>query len=200
MVRRCPEYSRYRAYLIENVNMNRCAILSGLSSEDSGNAGLEIHHAPLSLYDVVKIVLGAAYARRERLTTFSIANKVMAYHWKGCVGLVPLTQTMHEAVHAGQLYVDPRTIYGNWQKLLDENREGIDESLAEKLNAVMTNWLSDAATQHNQTVLTLTPQRWAASTITKENLLEQCPEEGRNQISDGDIPDDEQIDELLRDG
>ena len=151
--------------------MDRCSILSNLTPEEVGAAGLEIHHAPLGLYDICELVLGQMQVDQERITTFSVANRVMAYHWKGYVGLVSLTQTLHEAVHAGQLHVDPRTIFGNWQALLDENRAGLTEHLAEKLRAIAASWGSDEAQTQNARVLSVSLQRWAPQLPSAAMLL-----------------------------
>ena len=171
MVRKCPEYARYRTFLLENLDMDRCSILSELSPEEVSAAGLEIHHAPLSLYDITELILGQMQVDRMRTTTFSVANRVMAYHWKGYVGLVPLTQTIHEAVHAGQVHVDPRTIFGNWGALLDENRAGLTEHLAEKLRAIAASWGSDEARVQNARVLAVGLQRWAIEAPTPQAML-----------------------------
>ena len=170
-VRKCPEYARYRTFLLENLDMDRCSILSDLTPEEVSAAGLEIHHAPLGLYDICELVLGQMQVDQMRITIFSVANRVMAYHWKGYVGLVGLTQTLHEAVHAGQLHIDPRTIFGNWQALLDENRGGLTEHLAEKMRAVAASWRSDEARAQNARALAVGLQRWTIEAPTPANLL-----------------------------
>ena len=171
LVRRCQEYSRYRTFILENLEMDRCSILSGLNPDEVKSAGLEIHHAPLALYDIVELVLGQMIYNEERVTTFSVANKVMGYHWKGYVGLVPLTQTLHEAVHAGQLVVDPRSIYGDWQSLLSENRSGMTEHLADKLRATALSWTNEETKTRNSTTLQISLQRWTPTPLTKELIL-----------------------------
>ena len=171
MVRKCPEYGRYRTFLLENLDMDRCSVLSELTPEEVSAAGLEIHHAPLGLYDICELVLGQMQVDEERITTFSVANRVMAYHWKGKVGLVPLTQTIHEAVHAGQVHVDPRTIFGNWQALLDENRGGLTEHLVEKMRAIAASWGSDEAREQNARALAVGLQRWSAVQTTVATML-----------------------------
>ena len=171
MVRKCPEYSRYRTFLLENLDMDRCSVLSELTPEEVSAAGLEIHHAPLGLYDICELVLGQMQVDEERITTFSVANRVMAYHWMGKVGLVPLTQTIHEAVHAGQVHVDPRTIFGNWQALLDENRGGLTEHLVEKMRAIAASWGSDEAREQNARALAVSLQRWSAIPTTVSSML-----------------------------
>jgi hypothetical protein len=170
-VRKCPEYARYRTFILENLDMSTCSILSNLTPEEVSAAGLEIHHAPLALYDIVELVLGQMQVDRVRLTTFAVANRVMAYHWKGMVGLVPLVQMLHEAVHAGQLHVDPRSIFGNWQGLIDENRAGLTEHLADKIRAIALSWDSDAAKEQNAKALKINLQRWTAIPVTRANLL-----------------------------
>lgn len=170
-VRKCPEYARYRSFLLENLDMGRCAILSNLNEEEVGAAGLELHHCPLTLYDICELVLGQMQVDEMRITTFAVANRVMAYHWRGMVGLVPLTGTLHEAVHAGQLYVDPRSIFGNWQMLLDENRSGLTEHLVEKLRAMSSTWGTEEAAEANARALQVSLQKWTLNAPTAANLL-----------------------------
>lgn len=173
VVRKCPEYARYRNFLLENLNMDKCSIFAGLSEEEVKEAGLEIHHAPLALYDIAELVLGKMHYDNERITTFSVANRVMALHWMGMVGLVPLTATLHEAVHSGQLIVDPRTIFGNWMSLLDTHREGMTEHLAAKINAMVACWNSGDIQQMNEVVLTVAPQRWTLDAPTARSIMEK---------------------------
>lgn len=170
-VRRCPEYTRYRDFLVENMDMGSCAILSGLSAEESAAAALELHHCPLALYDVCELILGQMLVDKVRITTFSVANRVMAYHWKGMVGLIPLTKTIHEAVHSGQVHVDPRSIFGNWVGLIDENRGGLSEHLADKLKAVSSSWGTDEAREQNARALAMSLERWNSLPATVAGLL-----------------------------
>jgi hypothetical protein len=174
-VRRCPEMSRYRGFLTENVQMDRCSVLSGLSAEESLAAGLELHHHPLTLYDVAELVLGKMEVDGDRITTMSVANRVMALHWQGKVGLVPLTGSLHELAHAGQLAIDPRSVYGDWPALLEAHSAGLTEHLADKLRAEVSSWRGDAA-ERNARLLEVIPQRWSALPPTRQSLLEG-PEE-----------------------
>jgi hypothetical protein len=176
LVRKCSEYSRYRKFLLDNLNMDKCSILSNLTNEESSAAGLELHHAPLTLYDIVELILGQMEYNEERITTFAIANKVMVYHWRGLIGLVPLTETIHEAVHSGQIIVDPRSIFGNWQQLIDENRNGLTEHFVEKLKAIVNQWNSDEWKEKNKEALKLDFQLHNLIAPTKELLLTRFSE------------------------
>lgn len=170
-VRRCPEYGRYRAYLVENVDMDHCSILSNLSAEEVSAAELEIHHFPLGLYDIAELVLGQMESEGARISTMSVAHRVMAYHWRGMVGLVPLVKTLHEMAHAGQLRVDPRMVHGNWGALLDECRSGVTEHLAEKLRLEAASWNTGEAASLNARTLAVSLQRWTALPVTRTELL-----------------------------
>jgi hypothetical protein len=171
LIRKCEEYKRYRNFLIDNMSLNTCSILSKLSEEEVQIAGLELHHAPLTLYDCVELVLGKILYENERLTTFSVANQVMAYHWRGLIGLVPLTQVLHEAVHAGQLTLDPRLIFGNWQKFIEENQVGLTDSIVAKIQATILSWDSDEVKVQNNFALTVNLQQWIDNPITLDHLL-----------------------------
>jgi hypothetical protein len=171
MSRKSPEYSRYRSFLVDNVELDRCSVLSGLTQEEVSAAGLELHHFPLSLFDIAELVLGQMESDGVRITTFAVANAVMAQHWRGNVGLVPVTQTIHEAAHAGQVHIHPLSIFGNWRALLEENRAGIGEALAEKLRAIVDSWQTGLASEANRRALTLAPQRWTAEAPTVQTLL-----------------------------
>jgi hypothetical protein len=177
--RRCSEMGRYRGFLTDNVQMDRCSILSGLDAEESLAAGLELHHHPLTLYDVVELTLGKMEADGSRITTMSVANQTMVYHWRGMVGLVPLTTSLHELAHDGQISIDPRTVYGDWPALLEECRAGLTEHLATKLRAEMASWREDGQ-ERNARLLQVLPQRWAANPTSASALIESSNQEEEN--------------------
>jgi hypothetical protein len=170
-VRRCPEYARYRSYLLENLDMGGCSVLSGLSQEELESAELELHHHPLSLHDVVETVLGQMEADGARVTTMAVAHRAMAFHWRGAVGLVPLVKTVHELVHAGQFRIDPRMVYGDWRVLLAECRAGIPEAVADRLRMEVASWGTPASAELNARTMALAPQRWIESPPSREDLL-----------------------------
>ena len=156
LIRRSQEYGRYRKYLLEHVELNSCSILSNLSDEEAVTAGLELHHYPLTLFDCVELALGEALQGGQiRVTTFALANHVLAAHWRGHVGLVPLTKTLHEAAHALQITLDPRSVYGNWQVYLDQHRMGLTEHLVDRLRAIIQSWQSDEVRQATMNALTV---------------------------------------------
>ena len=55
-IRRSFEYRQFIKYLRENMNMNKCSFLKGVSNEESFDIKIEIHHYPFTLRDIVEIV------------------------------------------------------------------------------------------------------------------------------------------------
>jgi hypothetical protein len=182
-VRRCPEYGRYRDYLIDNLDMGNCSILTNLDAEELENAEVELHHYPFTLYDIVEMVIGQMEFERVRFSTMAVAHRVMASHWKNFIGLVPLVKTIHELVHAGQYFLDPRLVFGNWREFLIQNRKGLTESIANRLSVIVAGWESPELEILNKQVLSVIPRRWIANPITKEELLSSPEDYEENEYA-----------------
>mgnify|MGYP003610265211 CR=1 FL=1 len=58
----------------------------------------------------------------------------MRLHYDNIIGLVPLSKTAHDLAHAGDLYIDPKQIFGNIGKYLETYRDYIDENEIKKLS------------------------------------------------------------------
>ena len=134
--RRSPEYRRYTKFLIENMDLGKCFLSANLDPEEAKRGGLEIHHYPLTIFDICEIVTLAKYIKKEHFTLFSIANEVMRLHYQNRVGLVPLLETYHQAAHAGTLYIPPAVVFGKWLTFLEDYKEFLQEKHIEKLSAI----------------------------------------------------------------
>ena len=123
IVRGSLEGRNYREYLKENMRFDHCSILSGIPSDKLKK--VEIHHHPFCLYDLCKITLASASQWNQRVSTLLIAERVVEDHFRNEVGLVPLTETIHEMVHAGQVFIDPRCIFGDWMSWVKRHSQYI---------------------------------------------------------------------------
>jgi hypothetical protein len=54
-------------------------------------------------------------------------------HFKGVIGVVPLTKTIHDLVHNGTIVIHPAMIYGNWLEFVRSYSKGMNELLFEKI-------------------------------------------------------------------
>ena len=104
-VRQSFEYRKYIAYLRENMDMNKCSIYQNVSNADSFSVKIEIHHDPITLYDIVVTVFNKRKAYKEDLSIFMVAKEVMYVHYCLMVGLIPLAETVHELVHNKYLFI-----------------------------------------------------------------------------------------------
>ena len=110
IVRSSLEYRQLIDYLKTAIGMNFCSFFNKVSKEmyPGGNKiGIEIHHEPFTLYDIVAIILTNRLTKdkKERVDLLDIAEEVMSIHYEGIVGLVPLSNTVHELVHSGKIFI-----------------------------------------------------------------------------------------------
>ena len=105
IIRSSLEYREFIAYLRTELGMNFCMFFNNVSREDIKNVGIEIHHIPFSLFDIVNIVLRKYETEELQIDPLVIADEVMKLHYKGMVGLVPLSITVHELYHRGDLFI-----------------------------------------------------------------------------------------------
>lgn len=113
-VRRSFEYHNMIAYLRENMNMNKCAFLKGVSNEETYGIKIEIHHYPFSLRDIVDIVVRKRKYYNESLDVQMVAKEVMMLHYKLMIGLIPLSETVHELAHSSRLFIPVDKVLGRY--------------------------------------------------------------------------------------
>lgn len=118
-VRRSFEYREFIKYLRENMNMNKCSFLNDVSNEETFDIKIEIHHYPFTLRDICDIVFNKREYYNESLTVQMVAKEVMELHYKLVVGLIPLSETVHELAHAGRLFVPVDKVLGRYNLFVD---------------------------------------------------------------------------------
>lgn len=104
-IRRSFEYRQMIKYLRENMGMDKCAFIQGVSNNDTFDIKIEIHHYPFTLEDIVEIVLKKRMYYNESLELQMVAKEVMELHYKLLIGLISLSETVHELVHSGKVFV-----------------------------------------------------------------------------------------------
>lgn len=118
-VRSSYEYKEMIKYLREYMDMNQCAFYQNLSNTDS-KIRIEIHHEPLSLFDICLIVYNKRVAFNEPLDEEYVAKEVMYHHYNLMVGLIPLAETVHELVHASYLFVPTTAVLGRYREFVNK--------------------------------------------------------------------------------
>lgn len=120
VVRGSFEYHKMVSYLREYLDMNKCSFYESVSNADSTKIRIEIHHEPLSLYDICVIVYNKRVAFHESLEVEHVAKEVMYLHFDMQVGLIPLAETVHELVHNQYLFVPSTKVYGKYKKFVED--------------------------------------------------------------------------------
>ena len=136
IVRQSYEYRDLISFLREEMNLDHCLILSNV---DISTAKIEFHHDPLRLYDIVDTVIRKheKIYGEENINVFDISNEVMEIHYRGMIPLVPITTTVHELIHAGELFIPIQLIsqggFGNWKKFVSEYRTYMSSDFIKQL-------------------------------------------------------------------
>ena len=119
IVRGSYEYKALIGYLRQYMDMNQCAFYSNVNNLDTTKVRIEIHHEPLSLYDICLIVYNKRVAYNEPLDEEFVAKEVMFLHYNLMVGLIPLAETVHQLVHAQYLFVPTTAVMGKYREFVN---------------------------------------------------------------------------------
>lgn len=133
-VRSSFEYRQMVQYLREYMNMNSCAFIPNISNETSRRVRIEIHHSPFTLRDICCVILNKRMKNGEMLTIESVGYEVMFVHYSLMVGLIPLSETVHELVHTQYLFVPTDKVYGYYKAFVQTYYNYIDPELLDKLD------------------------------------------------------------------
>jgi hypothetical protein len=130
LVRGSLEYRNYIKYLKEEQDLTQCAFFKNIDISKINGVTIEFHHYPFNLYEIVDTVLKAQTGFYSHyVNTFDIANEVMRLHYENMVGLVPLSTTVHELAHNGEVFINFDAVYGNVQGFMDTYHDYIDPEL-----------------------------------------------------------------------
>lgn len=133
IIRTSLEYRNYIKFLKTDAELTMCTVMNRLPEDLMGRITLEMHHCPLTLFDLVDTVLNKYVVTNTTFTRISIANEVMDLHYAGWIGLVPLTKTMHQLVHSGTKVVHPADVFGDYSKFINVYSPFMEEDTLEKV-------------------------------------------------------------------
>jgi hypothetical protein len=133
-IRTSEEYKNYIGYLKEEIGLRRCAVLGNV---DDSMTAIEFHHYPFTLYDIVFIVANAKLFRKEKLSSFLMAHEILQLHYDNVIGLVPLSITVHELVHAGEIFISLKQVFGDVNGFVEMYRDGLTEDYIDTFNKLI---------------------------------------------------------------
>lgn len=134
VVRNSFEYRSLISYLKNTEGMDVCSFLENVSSRDNSKVRIEIHHSPLTLYDICLTVFKKRQANHEDISINTIAEEVMWLHYIGWVGLIPLSATVHEMVHNQYIFIPTNVVRGNYQAFVNAYYNYIEPDTLDSLD------------------------------------------------------------------
>jgi hypothetical protein len=131
-VRQNDRYKKYIRYLKKEVKLNRCQVFKDVTDED---ASIELHHGPVwTLYDICAIVLEYFLVKKWKITTMRIADQVLEEHQKNRINCVMLSTTVHEEVHARNIFINLDQTWGDIGAFVNKYWDYMPLEYREKLN------------------------------------------------------------------
>lgn len=111
-------YKKFIDFLREQVDMVKCSFYENVNNIDTFSIKIHIHHAPLTLYDIVTTVYSKRLCNHEPLSELMVAKEVMWVHYNMMVGLIPLSEAVHELVHQGMLFIPLNKVFGIYKNFV----------------------------------------------------------------------------------
>ena len=134
-VRNSLEYRQYVQYLRQYMNMNECSFFENVNNMDTSKIKIEIHHSPYTLEDIVVTVFNKRVFYGEDLDVEDVAKEVMYIHYFLMIGLIPLSETVHELVHNQYLFIPTNKVVGKYKEFENMYGNWIPEETKEKIKA-----------------------------------------------------------------
>lgn len=113
------EYKQMINYLRNYLDMNKCSFYESVDNMDSKRIKIEIHHEPFTLDDICRIVYNKRIEYDEIITVEQVAKEVMYLHYKMKIGLIPLSETVHELVHNQYLFIPADAVLGQYKDFVN---------------------------------------------------------------------------------
>lgn len=135
LVRTNDRYKKYISYLKGEIKLNKCQVLKDVTDDD--DVTIEMHHTPFTLFDVCAIVTEYFLYKKWKISTFRIANQVLDEHQENRIGVVMLSETVHEAVHNGTIIITYPMIYGDLKAFIKKYNDVISNQYREKINKLI---------------------------------------------------------------
>ena len=140
VVRNSFEYKQLIKFLKTKLDMRKCAFYERVMTDPEGihhnKISIHIHHDPLTLFDITRIVFKKRMTLGEIIDEQVTAKEVMLLHYNLLVGLIPLAETVHELVHNQYLFVPSTKVFGFYRDFLDMYKDYVPEDIKESIDSI----------------------------------------------------------------
>lgn len=129
LVRKSKEYSRYIAYLKNEVGLRSCTLFHNI---DDSVAPIEMHHGPIfTLYDIVEIQVAYMFVHGEAINSMSVANNVLKDHFDNIIQVTMLCEMAHKGVHSfaktkdSKFFLSADGSFGDFRKFVEKYKDSL---------------------------------------------------------------------------
>lgn len=137
LVRTSDRYAKYKSYLVKEVGLDHCQVFTDIVNNDGDkkDATLEMHHGPIfTLYDYCCIILEYFIMMKWKISTFRVADQVLQEHEENHIQVVMLSSTVHEQVHARNVFISPEQAWGDLNAFIKKYAKAIGPDMRNKFN------------------------------------------------------------------
>lgn len=143
VVRNSFEYRQLIKFFKNKLDMNKCAFYERVVNEPVDGSrfnkiAIHIHHDPLTLYDITRIVFKKRMTLGEIVDEQVTAKEIMLLHYNLMIGLIPLAETVHELVHNQYLFIPTTRVFGFYRDFLEMYKDYVPEDIKENMNSIET--------------------------------------------------------------
>lgn len=135
IIRSSLEYKDYIKFL--KTFMNKDTFFPNIEQTGFNKVKIELHHAPLTLFDIVTIVMNKHEDESGKINIYDISEEVMKLHYQCKVGLAPLSKTTHKLVHSGKVFVTVKMVRGDWISFYKEYFDYFPQDMIDKLQKIV---------------------------------------------------------------
>lgn len=186
------EYKQMIQFLRNYMNMNECSYFYGVNNIDSPRVKIHIHHDPFDLYTITKTVYNKRCAFYESIAEEDIALEVMYLHYSLLVGLIPVSETVHDLIHNQYLLVPLSKVLGKYEEFYNRYKPYMDSDcieIYEKLKGLSEEYEDDYKTL-------LSKQYIYINTGSQEYNTKEIIQDLRNHVSN--LMDNENVNSNIK--
>jgi hypothetical protein len=129
IIRGSIEYKLWVSYITTTLGHNKCA----LTDEKLLECPLDVHHYPIDLFTITKIIAADFIEKEIEFTSYDIAIRAMELHYQNKISYMVLLSDIHYKYHNGFQKLPIEYVHGDWKYILD-NFKVSDEERAEILD------------------------------------------------------------------
>jgi hypothetical protein len=106
---------------------------------------IEMHHTPFKIVEITRTVCNKHIMHFGHANEFDVVNEVLLLHYRNLIGLIPVTNTVHELIHNADMDVCPNFVWGHWKAYIHDYYPYFDNISKEKCEIIRAWEISESS-------------------------------------------------------